>query len=124
MAVRKAEKTKQTTKKKTKKTEEERLHEAASAALDRALEAIGEIGCTAIETKRTFRTERNDPELGKVTTVEEEKEIKLVRSNVDVASLKQITATLKDIKDILGVDTGTDESKTGVIFLPSVSSGE
>ena len=107
-----------TGRKKKCKNEEERLREAASAALDRAVDALSEIGYTELESKRTYRTEKNDPELGKVTTVEEEKEIRLVKSSIDVSALKQITATLKDIKDVLGVAPSADGGETGVIFLP------
>ena len=104
------------------RSDHSRLHEAASAALECAVEAIAQVGCTAIETKKTIRTEKTDPELGKVITTEEERSIRLVEAPIDVSALRQITATLKDIRDLIGDGSG-DDNETGVIFLPSLTEG-
>ena len=108
---------------KKKKTDGERLYEAASAALDTAMTAITQLALTEVETKRSVRSETTDPKLGKIVTTEEEKSVELVEGGIDVGSLKQITATLKDIKEILNV-SGDADGETGVILLPAVPEGE
>lgn len=92
-----------------------RLRDAADRLLDKVEKAIDELDLQMVTNKRKVKTiEYNNPQRAdKPTkeTIDETEQILSVSSIVDRKGLQQIAATLKDIRDIHGIQTELDKQE-------------
>lgn len=106
---------------------EKRILEISDKILDKVDHALKEVDRTVIKIKEKEKIVEYDSELKKPISeknIETEK-AEIVDSVIDTASLKQIVATLKDIKDIhMGFATkdgeNTDDEENGVIMISDI----
>lgn len=106
---------------------EKRILEISDKILDKVDHALKEVDRTVIKIKEKEKIVEYDSELKKPISeknIETEKS-EIVDSVIDTASLKQIVATLKDIKDIhMGFaakgDENTDDGESGVIMISDI----
>lgn len=106
---------------------EKRILEISDKILDKVDHALKEVDRTVIKIKEKEKIVEYDSELKKPISeknIETEKS-EIVDSVIDTASLKQIVATLKDIKDIhMGFaakdDENTDDEESGVIMISDI----
>lgn len=106
---------------------EKRILEISDKILDKVDHALKEVDRTVIKIKEKEKIVEYDSELKKPISeknIETEK-AEIVDSVIDTASLKQIVATLKDIKDIhMGFaakdDENTDDEESGVIMISDI----
>lgn len=106
---------------------EKRILEISDKILDKVDHALKEVDRTVIKIKEKEKIVEYDSELKKPISeknIETEK-AEIVDSVIDTASLKQIVATLKDIKDIhMGFAAkdgeNTDDEESGVIMISDI----
>lgn len=110
---------------------EKRILEISDKILDKVDHALKEVDRTVIKIKEKEKIVEYDSELKKPISeknIETEK-AEIVDSVIDTASLKQIVATLKDIKDIhMGFaakdDENTDDEESGVIMISDIDGSD
>lgn len=106
---------------------EKRILEISDKILDKVDHALKEVDRTVIKIKEKEKIVEYDSELKKPISeknIETEK-AEIVDSVIDTASLKQIVATLKDIKDIhMGFAAkdgeNTEDGENGVIMISDI----
>lgn len=104
-----------------------RILNLSDRILDKVSEAIDEVANHVVKTKEKTKEVAYDDELKKPLseTVSECEREEIVASLIDTGALKQLVATLKDVKDIhLGFAEGStaneDGSENGVIMISDV----
>lgn len=106
---------------------QKRILEISDRILDKVDAALMEVDRTVIKVKEKEKVVEYDSELKKPISEKhtETEKAEIVESVIDTSSLKQIVATLKDIKDIhLGFmakdDEETEGDENGIIMISDV----
>ena len=110
---------------------QKRILEIRDRILDKVDCALNEVDRSVIKIKEKEKVVEYDSELKKpiTETVSETEKVEIIDSVIDTASLKQIVATLKDVKDIhLGfINRETNENENGengVIMISDIKNAE
>lgn len=110
---------------------QKRILEISDRILDKVDCALNEVDRSVIKIKEKEKVVEYDSELKKpiTETVSETEKVEIIDSVIDTASLKQIVATLKDVKDIhLGfINRETNENENGengVIMISDIKNAE
>lgn len=106
---------------------QKRILEISDKILDKVDAALLEVDRTVIKVKEKEKVVEYDSELKKPISEKhtETEKAEIVESVIDTSSLKQIVATLKDIKDIhMGFmakdDEETEEEENGIIMISDI----
>lgn len=106
---------------------QKRILEISDRILDKVDTALKEVDRSIIKIKEKEKTVEYDSELKKPISEKhsETEKVEIIDSVIDTASLKQIVATLKDVKDIhMGLmpqeNTETDTEENGVILISDI----
>ena len=110
---------------------QKRILDISDRILDKVSSALDEVDRTVIKVKEKEKTVEYDGDLKKPISeryIENEK-VEVIDSLIDTSSLKQIVATLKDIKDINTGICGKDISKeeegeNGIIMISDIIDGK
>ena len=110
---------------------QKRILEISDRILDKVDCALNEVDRSVIKIKEKEKVVEYDSELKKpiTETVSETEKVEIIDSVIDTASLKQIVATLKDVKDLhLGfINRETNENENGengVIMISDIKNAE
>ena len=110
-------------------TRQKRILEISDCILDKVTEALGEVDRTIIKIKEKEKTVEYDGDLKKPISesISETEKVEIIDSVIDTASLKQLVATLKDVKDIhMGFLNGSaseeEMGENGVIMISDADS--
>ena len=108
---------------------QKRILEISDRILDKVDAALLEVDRTVMKIKEKEKIVEYDSDLKKPISERhtETEKVEIVDSVIDTSSLKQIVATLKDIKDIhVGFaakeDDNTDDDENGVIMISDIKS--
>jgi len=108
-----------------------RILNLSDRILDKVEEAIEEVASHIIKTKEKTKSVDYDDDRKKPLseTVSETEREEIIAGLIDTGSLKQLTATLKDVKDIhLGFTadsaSNTDTNESGVIVIADVGAAK
>ena len=106
---------------------QKRILEISDRILDKVDTALKEVDRSIIKIKEKEKNVEYDSELKKPISEKhsETEKVEIIDSVIDTASLKQIVATLKDVKDIhMGLmpqeNTETDTEENGVILISDI----
>ncbi len=107
-------------------TRQKRILEISDKILDKVDIALSEVDRTLVKIKEKEKIVEYDSDLKKPISEKhtETEKTEIVDSVIDTASLKQIVATLKDIKDIhVGLSSKDDEDngdENGIILISDI----
>lgn len=106
---------------------QKRILEISDRILDKVDAALAEVDHSVIKVKEKEKIVEYDSELKKPISEKhtETEKVEIIDSVIDTASLKQIVATLKDVKDIhvgfMAKDEETgDEEESGIIMISDI----
>lgn len=106
---------------------QKRILEISDRILDKVTKALSEVDRSVIKTKEKEKIVEYDGDLKKPICEKntETEKVEIIDSVIDTSSLKQLVATLKDVKDIhlgfLNGETGDEETgENGVIMISDV----
>ena len=109
---------------------QKRILEISDRILDKVDAALLEVDRTVMKIKEKEKIVEYDTELKKPVSERhtETERAEIIDSVIDTASLKQIVATLKDIKDIhlgfMADDSSADDEDSGIIMISDVNSSK
>ncbi|MBO5743564.1 MAG: hypothetical protein J6R68_04700 [Clostridia bacterium] len=108
---------------------QKRILQISDSILNKVETALGEVDRTVIKIKEKEKTVEYDGDLKKPISeiVSETEKVEIIDSVIDTSALKQIVATLKDVKDIhMGFLNGEADGDTaednGVIMISDIES--
>lgn len=103
---------------------QKRILQISDSILNKVEAALGEVDRTVIKIKEKEKTVEYDGDLKKPISenISETEKVEIIDSIIDTSALKQIVATLKDVKDIHlgflnGDSNGESEEDNGVIMI-------
>lgn len=101
---------------------EEQIQQLTELLIDKLFQAVGELDVyTAVSKIRQKETLYNESGKSAGEIVTEKESRRRYRGIIDRGALKQLTAALKDLKDIqFSLTGGEDEEATGVVEIASI----
>lgn len=106
---------------------QKRILQISDSILNKVEAALNEVDRTVIKIKEKEKTVEYDGDLKKPISesISETEKVEIIDSVIDTSALKQIVATLKDVKDIhMGFLNGDSDSDTaddnGVIMISDI----
>ncbi len=110
---------------------QKRILQISDSILNKVEAALGEVDRTVIKIKEKEKTVEYDGDLKKPISesISETEKVEIIDSIIDTSALKQIVATLKDVKDIHlgflnGDSDGESEEDNGVIMISDIETPE
>ncbi len=110
---------------------QKRILQISDSILNKVEAALNEVDRTVIKIKEKEKTVEYDGDLKKPISenISETEKVEIIDSIIDTSALKQIVATLKDVKDIHlgflnGDSDGESEEDNGVIMISDIESQE
>lgn len=110
---------------------QKRILQISDSILNKVEAALSEVDRTVIKIKEKEKTVEYDGDLKKPISenISETEKVEIIDSIIDTSALKQIVATLKDVKDIHlgflnGDSDGESEEDNGVIMISGLETHE
>lgn len=99
-----------------------RITNVADKLITKLEEATDQLNNHLVVNKRKTKTVVYDNEIKKPTkeTIDELEEKQFIIGDVDKQGLKQLTAALKDLKDVLSTDSNINDDETGIAIIAPV----
>ena len=101
---------------------EDRIQQLTDQLMEKLFQAVGELDVyTAVSKTRKKETLYNESGKSAGEIITEKESRRRYRGIIDRGSLKQLTAALKDLKDVqLSLTSGEDGEDTGVVEIASI----
>ena len=101
---------------------EDRIQQLTDQLMEKLFQAVGELDVyTAVSKTRKKETLYNESGKSAGESVTEKENRRRYRGIIDRGALKQLTAALKDLKDVqISLTSGEDQEDTGVVEIAAI----